>query len=509
MGGSGSSSKILMKSPLIKNPDVILIGSGIMSANLGALLKCLDPRLRIQLYEVTEGLAQESSHGWNNAGTGHAGICELSYTPKMEADGTVNVSKAIEIFEQFERSLQFWGYAVAQGMVDQPREFINPVPHLSFVHGEKQVKFLRGRHAGMAAHHFFREMEYTTDRAKIASWAPLLMAGRGEVPVAATKMDGGTDVNFGVISRKLLAWLAAQPDCGVASHHRVTGLQRTAAGWNVRVKNLETGETHENQAKFVFIGAGGGSLPLLQKSGIPESRGLGGFPIGGQWLVCENPEIVSQHRAKVYGQALDAAPTMAVPHLDTRILDGKKTLLFGPFAAWTTKFLHQKGSYTDLPFSVRPDNLATLVKVGLYNLDLVRYLVQQGTQSMEDRMNVLHVFYPSAEAKDWKLIDAGIRVQAIKKTDGEAGIVHYGTEVITDVDRTLAALLGASPGASVSVSIVLEVIASCFPQLMESAEGKARLREMIPTYDRDIKLPENDAFFNDVHRKACQNLQLQ
>jgi malate dehydrogenase (quinone) len=249
-------------------------------------------------------------------------------------------------------------------------------------------------------------------------------------------------------------------------------------------------------------------LPLLQKSGIPESRGLGGFPIGGQWLVCENPEIVSQHQAKVYGQALDAAPTMAVPHLDTRILDGKKTLLFGPFAAWTTKFLHQKGSYTDLPFSVRPDNLATLIKVGLYNLDLVRYLVQQGTQSMEDRMDVLHVFYPAAEAKDWKLIDAGIRVQAIKKTDGEAGIVHYGTEVITDTDRTLAALLGASPGASVSVSIVLEVIASCFPQLMESAEGKARLREMIPTYDRDIKLPENAAFFNDVHRKACQNLQL-
>ena len=263
-----------------------------------------------------------------------------------------------------------------------------------------------------------------------------------------------------------------------------------------------------NRTKFVFVGAGGGSLTLLQKSGIPEAKGLGGFPIGGQWLVCDNPEIVRKHQAKVYGQALDAAPTMAVPHLDTRILDGKKTLLFGPFAAWTTKFLHKKGSITDLPFSVRPDNLATLIKIGIHNLDLVRYLVQQGTQSMADRMEVLHVFYPAAQAKDWKLIDAGIRVQAIKKTDGEAGIVHYGTEVITDAKRTISALLGASPGASVSVNIVLEVIKKCFPQLLASPEGHARMKEMIPTYDVDIKLPENAELFREVRKKADEILQL-
>jgi malate dehydrogenase (quinone) len=321
-------------------------------------------------------------------------------------------------------------------------------------------------------------------------------------------MDGGTDVNFGNISRKLLGWLDQQPGCGIASNHRVIDLTKTEHGWHVRVKDLRTGEVHENNAKFVFVGAGGGSLTLLQKSGIPEAKGLGGFPIGGQWLICENPEIVAQHQAKVYGQPLESAPTMAVPHLDTRILDGKKTLLFGPFAAWTTKFLHKKGSYLDLPLSVKPDNLATLLKIGASNLPLVQYLVQQGTQSMSDRMDVLHVFYPAAKAEDWKLIDAGIRVQAIKKTDGEAGIVHYGTEVITDADRTISALLGASPGASVSVNIVLDVVKLCFPKLLETPEGQARMKEMIPTWNEDIKRPEAAARFAEVSRRADEILGL-
>jgi malate dehydrogenase (quinone) len=492
----------------LTNPDVVLIGSGVMSSNLGALLKRLQPDLSIQVYEVTEELAQESSHGWNNAGTGHAGICELSYTPKREADGSVNVTKVIEIFEQFEQSKLFWSHAVASGMVDEPKDFITPVQHLSFVHGQEQVDFLKARHAGMSAHHFFAPLEYSTDRETIGSWAPLLTEGRPSGPIAATKMDTGTDVNFGAISRKLLGWLGKQDGCGVASGHRVTDLQKTDNGWLLTVKNLATGATFQNNAKFVFVGAGGGSLPLLQKSGIAEAKGLGGFPIGGQWLVCDNPEIVARHQAKVYGQALDAAPTMAVPHLDTRILDGKKTLLFGPFAAWTTKFLHQQGSYLDLPLSVKPDNLATLIKIGIHNLDLVKYLVQQGTQSMADRMKVLHVFYPDAKPEDWKLIDAGIRVQAIKKTDGEAGIVHYGTEVITDQDRSISALLGASPGASVCVNIVLEVIKTCFPQLLDTPQGLARIREMIPTFGIDTKLPENEAIYRQHSQQANQTLQL-
>ncbi|MGJ8633386.1 MAG: malate dehydrogenase (quinone) [Luteolibacter sp.] len=492
----------------IENPDVVLIGSGVMSANLGALLKRLDPEMKIQVYEVTEDAAQESSHGWNNAGTGHAGICELSYTPHREADGTVDVSNVVKIFEQFEASRQFWGYAVKEGMVDKPEEFINPVPHLSFVHGQEQVDFLEARFKGMSAHHFFSEMEYSDEPETIGSWAPLLVEDRTVMPVSATKMDSGTDVNFGNISRKLIDWLASQDGCGVATGNRVTDLTKTDNGWSLKIKDSATGQTRTNTAKFVFVGAGGGSLPLLQKSGIPEAKGLGGFPIGGQWLVCDNPDIVEKHQAKVYGQPAEAAPTMAVPHLDTRILDGKKTLLFGPFAAWTTKFLHKEGSFFDLPLSVKPDNLGTLLKIGINNLDLVKYLVQQGTQSMQNRIDVLHVFYPGAELKDWKLIDAGIRVQAIKKTDGEAGIVHYGTEVITNEDRSISALLGASPGASVSVHIVLEVIRKCFPELLGSPEGSARMKEMIPTYDVDIKKPENAGYYREVAATATERLQL-
>jgi malate dehydrogenase (quinone) len=496
----------------VEDPDVVLIGSGVMSANLGAMLKRLEPNLSIQVYEVTEDLAQESSEGWNNAGTGHAGLCELSYTPKREPDGTVSVRKLIEIFEQFEHSKQFWSYAVESGMANNPKEFINPVPHLSFVHGQDMVGFLKSRYEGMAAHHFFQGIEYSTDRTTIGSWAPLLVEGRGDVPIAATKVNAGTDVNFGAISRTLLDWLSRQDGCGIASNHRVVGLKKTGvtggAGWEVRAKDLATGQVRVNKTKFVFVGAGGGSLLLLQKAGIPEAKGLGGFPIGGQWLVCENPEIVQKHQAKVYGQPLEAAPTMAVPHLDTRILGGKKTLLFGPFASWTAKFLHKKGSVADLPSSIRRDNLPTLVNVGVRNLDLVKYLVQQGTQSMKDRMDVLRVFYPAAKAEDWKLIDGGIRVQAIKETDGKAGIVHYGTEVITDSARTISALLGASPGASVSVNIVLQIVKMCFPDLLETPEGQARMKEMIPTYDEDIKLPENAARFRETNRKAEEILQL-
>ena len=492
----------------IENPDVILIGTGVMSANLGALLKRLDPSLSIQAYEVTQELSQEASHGWNNAGTGHAGICELSYTPNQAADGTVDVSNAIKIFEQFEKSRQFWATAVAEGIIDQPKQFINPVQHLSFVHGAKWVDYLKARHTGMSAHHFFADMEFATDPATVGKWAPLLTASRGAVPIAATKMETGTDVNFGEVSRKLLHWLGAQPRCGIASNHRVVDLDKTATGWDVKIRDLATGQIRRNQAKFVFVGGGGGSLQLLQKSGIPESKGLGGFPIGGQWLVCDNPAIVAQHEAKVYGQPLDAAPTMAVPHLDTRILDGKKTLLFGPFASWTTKFLHQKGSVLDLPGSIKPHNLATLLKIGATNLDLVKYLVKQGTQSMDARIEVLQGFYPGAKKSDWKLIDAGIRVQAIKKTDGQAGIVHYGTEVITNKERTISALLGASPGASVCVNIVLEVVEKCLPQLLATPAGKARMKAMIPTYDVDIKKPENAAFFREQSLKASRLLQL-
>lgn len=491
----------------IDDPDVILIGSGIMSATLGAMIKRLAPELSIQLYEATDELAQESSHGWNNAGTGHAGICELSYTPTRAQDGSVDVAKAIDIYQQFEQSKLFWAYSVREGMIDNPGDFVRQVPHISFVHGQEQVEFLKARYAAMSAHHFFREMEFSTSREEISRWAPLLIEGRDDMPVAATRMAGGTDVDFGALSRGLIQWLAEQPGCGVAAGHRAIDLKRNAGRWQLTVRD-NSQRKFCNRAKFVFIGAGGGSLPLLQKSEIDAAKGLGGFPVGGQWLVCDKPEVIARHQAKVYGQAQAEAPTMAVPHLDTRMLDGKRWLLFGPFAAWTTKFLHQSGSYFDLPRSVTINNVGSLAKVGLYNLPLVKYLIQQGTQSMAGRMKLLREFYPDARREDWKLVSAGIRVQAIKKKDGEAGIVHYGTEVVSDADKTIAALLGASPGASVAVSVMLDVVKTCLPHLLETKHGRSVMKQMIPTCDEDLIPTVSAERFRSLRDATDQTLRL-
>lgn len=493
----------------IENPDVILIGSGIMSATLGAVLKELDPSLKIQLYELTEALALEASNGWHNAGTGHAGLCEPSYTPDYGPDGEVVVDKAIEICHQFQHSLQFWGHAVRSGMIDAPHEFVQSVPHLSFVYGQEQVDFLRSRHRQMSRHHFFKAMEYTEDREKIREWAPLILEGRAEdEPVAMTRMLHGTDVNFGTLSAKLIEWLGNQDGCGFASSHRVTDLKKVDGRWQLKIKDLKANRVFSNSAQFVFIGAGGGTLPLLQKANIPEAKGIGGFPIGGQWLISEKPELIEQHHAKVYGMSPGAAPTMAVPHLDTRIIDGKKALLFGPYAAWTTKFLHKKGSLLDLPKSISLDNIASLIKVGLHNIPLVTYLIQQGTQSMKTRMGELQNFFPAADVKDWHLIDAGIRVQAIKKEDGDAGIVHFGTEVITDAARSLSALLGASPGASVSTNIILEIVQKCFAETLATPEGHARMQRIIPSYDEDLCEAEMDARQTSLQTAAMEALKL-
>ena len=476
----------------LDHPDVILIGSGIMSATLGGMLKQLQPSMSIQLYEAADQFALEASHGWHNAGTGHAGICELSYTPNRGDDGEVDISVATKIFEQFEASKQFWGYCVRGGMIDEPSTFINPLPHLAFVFGQGHVDFLRSRFNQMKKHHFFDTMVYTEDREEIRQWTPLLVAGRDpNQPIAATKMDSGTDVNFGSFARQVVQWLDKQQGGSALTRHKVTDLKKKDGRWIVTVKDLATKRTFTNSAKFVFIGAGGGSLPLLQKSGIPQSKGFGGFPIGGQWLVCDNPELVEQHHAKVYGKSPDAAPTLAVPHLDLRVIDGKKALLFGPYGSWTTKFLHETGKLTDLPGSIRPDNIASLINVGLHNIPLVRYLIQQGLQSMDTRMKELKNFFPDAKNQDWKLMDAGIRVQAIKKEDGAAGIVHFGTEVVTDDEGSISALLGASPGASVSTHIILQIVKRCFADVLGTDEGDARMRAMVPGFDVDLKDPAN------------------
>ncbi len=481
-------------------PDVVLIGGGIMSAHLGVLLKRLDPRLTIEVYEAASGLARESSDGWNNAGTGHAGLCELNYTPPPAVVGApVDVTKAVEIFARFEQSRQFWSYAVAHGLAPRPAEWIRAVPHLSFVRGESQIAFLRARHAALAAHPFFRAMEFTAERDVLRRWAPLLVDGRAADPIAATKIDAGTDVNFGELSRQLLGWLGAQDGCRVFTGHRVTHLCRADAGWELVVRHTESGEARPVRARFVFIGAGGGTIPLLQAAELPVARGLGAFPIAGQWLVCENPAIVARHFGKVYGPPPRDSGALGGPHLDVRHLNGKRVLLFGPFATWTTKFLHRTGRVTDLPLSIRADNVGTLVRTGAHNFVLTRFLVSQALQRMEARLRALREFYPEARAADWRLVDAGIRVQALKKAD--VGRLHFGTEVVTAPGGTLAALLGASPGASVSANIALQIIQTCFAEKLQAPDGHASMKAMVPTFDVELGQPATAA---DYARRSAE-----
>ena len=481
-------------------PDVILIGGGIMSAHLGAMLKRLEPRLAIEVYEAAPELARESSDGWNNAGTGHAGLCELNYTPPPPVAGApIDVTKALEIFSRFEQSRQFWSYAVAHGLAPRPAEWIRAVPHLSFARGAAAVDFLRARHVALTQHPFFRTMEFTAERDVLRHWAPLLVEGRAAEPIAATKIDAGTDVNFGELARQLLAWLGAQEVCRVFTGHRVTQLRRAAAGWELVVRDAASGEARPVRTRFVFIGAGGGTIPLLQAVGLPVARGLAAFPIAGQWLACENPAVVARHFGKVYGPPPPDSGALGGPHLDVRHLNGKRVLLFGPFATWTTKFLHRTGRVTDLPRSIRADNVGTLLRTGAHNFVLTRFLVREALQSMETRLRALRQFYPEARAADWRLVDAGIRVQALKKAD--AGRLYFGTEVVTAPDGSLAALLGASPGASVSANIALEIIQRCFPEKLRGPDSYARMKEMLPTFDTDLGQPAAAA---DYARRSVQ-----
>ena len=459
--------------------DAVLVGAGIMSATLAVLLKELDPGITLEVVELMASGAIESSNPWNNAGTGHAGLCELNYTPEA-ADGSIDIGKSVTINTQFEESKQFWAYLVEKGAFGTPKSFINPVPHLSFVRGQEGIEFLKKRFAALTQHHAFAEMEYTEDRATMTKWMPLMLPGRDpNEPIAATRVEAGTDVNFGTLTKHLLDHLSKQPDAVVKCSQKVTGLERNEQGWRVSIKNQQDGSSREIQAKFVFLGAGGGALPLLQLSGIPEGKGFGGFPVSGQWLRCDNPEVVKQHQAKVYSQAEVGSPPMSVPHLDTRVVDGKTSLLFGPYAGFSTKFLRH-GSLLDLPLSIRPNNIGPMLAVARDNFDLTRYLVKEVMQSEEKRLQTLRGFYPEAKAEDWRLEMAGQRVQIIKKDPKRGGILQFGTELVAAHDGSIAALLGASPGASVTVSIMHDQIHRCVPEQAKSEEWTRKLDEIFP-----------------------------
>lgn len=484
--------------------DVILIGAGIMSATLGTLLKELAPDWNIKVYEKLASAGEESSNEWNNAGTGHSALCELNYTVERP-DGTVDISKAIKVNEHFQVSRQFWSYLVNSNLIRNPRDFIMPLPHLSYVHGESNVLFLKRRFEALSNHPLFEGMEFSDDPAKLRKWIPLMMKGRkGKEPIAATKIDSGTDVNFGALTRMLLDHLKTQ-NVDIHYQHSVKNIKRKQDGaWELTVKNLSSGAVERHTAKFVFIGAGGGSLHLLQKTGIPEGKHIGGFPVSGLFMVCKNQEVVEQHHAKVYGKASVGAPPMSVPHLDTRYIDNQKSLLFGPFAGFSPKFL-KTGSNTDLITSVKTHNLLTMLAAGVKEISLTKYLIQQLMLSKEQRMQELRDFVPSAKSEDWDMVLAGQRVQVIKDTvQGGKGTLQFGTEVVTAADGSVAALLGASPGASTAVQVMLEILQRCFPQHMDSWEPK--IKEMIPSYGES--LVENPELLRKVHTTTAKALGL-
>ncbi len=477
--------------------DVVLIGAGIMSATLGMLLKELQPDLKIEILERLDTVAAESSDAWNNAGTGHSALCELNYTPER-TDGSIDCSKAIHILEQFELSRQFWAYLVKKGMLSEPQKFINATPHMSFVHGEENVKYLKKRYEAMQQYFVFKGMEYSEDRTQIAEWIPLMMKGRpvGE-KIAVTRMDTGTDVNFGELTKGLFAQLSSYEDVTLRLNNEVRHLEKDEEvnKWCVSVKNLVSKKKYKIYAPFVFIGAGGGALPLLEKTDIPEAKGFGGFPVSGQWLVCKNPEIIKQHHAKVYGKAGVGTPPMSVPHLDTRMIDGKAALLFGPFAGFSTRFL-KNGSLMDLPGSIQLDNIIPMIQAGIHNIPLTKYLIEQVRQSPEDKLNALREFMPAAAFDDWELAVAGQRVQVIKKNEQEGGVLEFGTEIVAAEDGSIAALLGASPGASTAVSIMLTLLERCFKDKINTDEWQGKLRQIIPSYQQTLS--ENEVLYDHI-----------
>lgn len=490
----------------IKTADVLLVGGGVMSTTLGMMLNQLDPSLKIIMVERLDHVAHESTHGWNNAGTGHAGYCELNYTPEGE-DGSVAIDRAQAINASFEVTLQFWSYLVENDILPEPDKFINSIPHQSLVWGEKDVKFLRERYKQLSSHHLFKDMQYSEDAKVISEWMPLAMSQRDpNQPVAATRVNYGADVDFGALTRNMIKSLKKSENFELVLNYNVHRIRQQEDGnWAVRIKERTGKHSAIIDAKFVFLGAGGGALPLLQKSKIPERRGYGGFPVSGQWLVCTKPEVVEQHYSKTYGKAPIGAPPMSVPHLDTRIIDGKPALLFGPFAGFTMKFL-KKGSKFDLMSSVRKSNLKPMFSVGSKNIDLTHYLIKESLQSHKERVNALRNFYPEAKQEDWKLAKAGQRVMIIKKDERGKGKLEFGTEMVAAKDGSLAVLLGASPGASTSVQAMIDVIERCFKEQINELNWKERMREMIPSYGQS--LIENESLLKTVKEKNLTTLKL-
>ena len=482
--------------------DVLLVGAGVISTTLSVMLQQLQPDWSQLIIERLDVPGAESSDPWNNAGTGHSALCELNLTPAV--NGKIDISKAVGVNSKFQVSRQFWSYLVEEGILGDPSEFINPVPHVSFANGMKQVDYLKARYEALKDHPLFPDMQFSDSEEKFKESVPLMARGRDfNNPVALSWFENGTDINYGALTRQ---YLDAVTERGVTVRYgnEVKNITRDGSKWKVETKNLHTGDTSVITANFVFVGAGGMALPLLQKSGIREIKGYGGFPVAGEWLRCTNEELVEQHQAKVYGQASVGAPPMSVPHLDTRVIDGKKGLLFGPFAGWTPKFL-KAGRYTDLFKTIRADNLLSYLGVGVQEMGLTKYLVEEVLKDKTAKVEALRDYVPTAKEDDWEVVVAGQRVQVIKPIGApKFGSLEFGTAMVNSADGTIAGLMGASPGASIAPSAMIEVLERCFGSKM--GEWSPKIKEMIPSYG--IRLAKDSALFTEQWDRSQKALKL-
>lgn len=485
----------------VNQPNFVLIGAGIMSATMASLIHEFMPESKILIFERLNEIAIESSDSWNNAGTGHSAFCELNYTPQKE-DGTIDLSKAIKVAEQFELSKQFWSYLVESKQVSS--SFLHQVPHCSFVMGEKNVDFLKKRVEAMQKNPLFSSMKFSEDIKELHSWFPLTMEGRNaNIPFAGSRMDIGTDVNFGLLTREIFDSLLVHENIEIKLNCEVQDLDRNDDNsWKIECKQLDIKEDFIINAQYVFVGAGGGALKLLNKSEISEVDGYGGFPIGGKWLKCKQPDVIKNHHAKVYGKAEIGAPPMSVPHLDSRVIDEKNELLFGPYAGFSTKFL-KHGSYLDLPESLDMDNILPMIQVGMHNIPLTKYLIQQVMMSFDDKFEELLKYYPNAKKEDWELINAGQRVQVIKKNEEGEGILEFGTEIIVTQDGTLSGILGASPGASTAAAIMLKILTKMFTSEIQSTSIQEKLLDIFPSYNQSLS--DNEALLISI-RERCHRV---
>jgi len=290
----------------------------------------------------------------------------------------------------------------------------------------------------------------------------------------------------------------------------VTNVEKQADGrWLVSTKSVSTGTgIGKYLTKFVFVGAGGWALLMLQKAGIPQVRGYMALPVTGDWAICQNPQVVKQHHVKVYAPGAPGAPPMSMPHLDYRTIAGKEALLFGPFGSITFKFLRY-GSNFDALKALKCHNICSTIGALSKNLSLAVMLMKDVFKSGAGKLRDVRHYYPEANPEDWTLIPAGVRAQIIKKDPKSGkGMLQFGTEVVTNDEGTIVGLLGASPGASTCVTVALDTLEKCFSNKKEWDKWLPKLRTMITSWEPNHKSSLTTSSIATIYKSTGDSLKI-